>query len=420
MATITRRLLFRFYPTKKQGHRMDAQRYLHHRLYNAALEHRCRNYDLIGKSISFSAQCLALTQLRARRPEYNALNAQSSQVTLKRVDLAFQHFFRHVRKGIRPAGFPRFKSLDRYKGWGYKTHGDGWALMTNQDMHHGKIRLSGIGDVKIRGGARIPGIPKTLDVMKKGERWYASVVIECVPQRNHGTKAAGFDWGTETFLTIAEQDGTVNTIENPRLTRHAAKEIKRAQKDLSRKQKGSRNRRKARQHLAKLHHRMANKRKEFLHQTTNELMNTYGLLATESLNIKHLTAKGGSRKRALNREILSTAPGTFLNILACKAEEAGSWYQIFSSRKIKASQTCHGCGRQEKKLLSQRWHSCPCGVSCGRDVNAAKVCLHWALFGKAPGSERTRCAERSAGLPQSRKAKLCSKKQESPTTTVSV
>jgi putative transposase len=232
--------------------------------------------------------------------------------------------------------------------------------------------------------------------------------------RRCGTKAAGLDWGTETFLTIAEADGTTKQLANPRFGRRMAQRLNAAQRALSRKTRGSKNRQKAKRHLGRLYRQLAQQRRNFLHQTTNELVRTYGLLATEALTVAGMTSAAGRRKRGLNREILNTAPGAFLEMLACKAEEAGSWYVTFSPRKYKPSQTCYACGRQEQKVLAVREHVCPCGARCSRDENAARVLVHWALIGNAPGSERARCGESSAGLDRTIETKLGSKKQESP------
>src|SRR5258708_23069781 len=95
-------------------------------------------------------------------------------------------------------------------------------------------------------------------------------------------------------------------------------------------------------------------------------------------------------------------------MLKYKAEEAGiEWIEI-PTREVKPTQTCHGCGRQEKKTLFMRHHICECGVSCGRDANAAKVILNWALFGNASGQELSSCGE---------EAKASSLKQETPSIT---
>src|SRR5580704_9920307 len=81
----------------------------------------------------------------------------------------------------------------------------------------------------------------------------------------------------------------------------------------------------------------------------------------------------------------SAALGMFHRMLNYKAEEASiEWIEI-APREAKPSQTCHGCGRQEKKNLSDRVHACGCGVRCTRNENAARLILYWALFGNATG-----------------------------------
>jgi putative transposase len=96
------------------------------------------------------------------------LNAQSAQVTLKRVDLALNAFFRRVREGETP-GFPRFKLYDRFPGFGYKHHGDGFRFTPGKGWKHGKLRLSGVGTMQARGEARTPGKIVRADIMRKAE-----------------------------------------------------------------------------------------------------------------------------------------------------------------------------------------------------------------------------------------------------------
>lgn len=379
MNPVNRKVTYRMYPTPTQAKALEETLGLHQRLYNAALEQRKTAYRRQRVSVGYGEQCRELTALRAEDPEYAALNAQSAQVTLKRVDLAFQAFFRRAQARHGKAGYPRFKALRRFSGWGYKTHGDGWRLLPGERKRHGRLRLSGIGAVKIRGKARTIGEPKTCEIQHKDGRWYASITIECCPQRTGGMLAAGMDWGVETFATLALSDGTMEHIDNPRHTRRGLEQLRAAQRALAKKRRGSKNREKARARVARLHQKTANQRRDFLHQTSARLIALLAVLATEALGIKAMTANGGTRKRGLNREILSTAPGLFLQMLRYKAEEAGSWYLEAPTRRLKPSQTCHRCGRQRKKTLAERWHTCPCGVVCPRDDNSALVLLHDAL-----------------------------------------
>jgi putative transposase len=391
MEKVKRKIIYRLYPTNKQLLAMSHALLLHQKLYNAALEQRISAYKKQKKSLSYVDQARELTLLRAEMEEYKALNAQSCQVTLTRLDLAFQNFFRRVKAQDKKVGFPRFKSLDRYTGWGYKTHGDGWRLTMGEEGKNGSLRLSGIGQVKIRGKARNIGIPKTCEIQHKQGKWYASITVDCDPKRKGGTKAIGIDWGLSTFATIAKSDGTTEQIANPRFLRKRLKELKSKQRDLSRKKLGSNNRKKAKLLVTKLHAKVSNTRKEFLHFITSYIILMSGLISVEKLNIKSMSTSGGEYKKGLNREILSAAPGTFHQMLKYKAEEAGvEWIEV-PTREVKPTQTCHKCGKQEKKALFMRVHGCDCGASCSRDENAAKVILHWALYGNATGQELSSC-----------------------------
>lgn len=383
-----RKITYRMYPSANQIEKLGVLLGLHQRVYNTALEERIRVYGESSKSLGFAAQCKELTAWRKQCEALAAVNAQSLQVTLKRLDLAYAAFFRRVKAG-ETAGFPRFKAVQRFGGWGYKTHGDGWRLHAGDKMQHGHVRLSGVGMVKLRGQARTPGEVKTAEVQRKDGRWYLSVTVGCEPQRTGGTAAMGMDWGLETFATVCSGDNDTLSVANPRfINKPQRQKIKILKQAVSRKtNKRSNNRRKAVALLSAESRRVANRRKDFLHKTSASLVKQYGLIATEQLNVKNMTASGGTYKKGLNRSILDTAPSTFLNLLKTKAEEAGSLWVEVPTRQVKPSQTCHRCGIQRKKLLSEREHRCDCGASCSRDENAARVMLHWALFGNVTGQE---------------------------------
>lgn len=398
-----RKVTYRLYPNAAQHERLLEMLGLHQRMYNTALAERIRAYQTSGKSLSFSAQCKTLTQWRARVPALAGLNAQSGQVTLKRLALAFEAFFRRVKQGDTP-GFPRFKPLSRFPGWGYKTHGDGWKLQTGVAGQHGQMYLQSVGDMPMRGKPRQAGVPKTCEIQYKAGRWYASVTLDIETiQRDCGTEIGAFDWGLTDFLTIATPQGLAPPVKNPRHLRRQLTEIKRLGQDVSRKvlaaqrvsgkQRGflvSKNLRKAIDHLSRLHAKIARSRKDFLHQTSAGLVKRFAAIATEALAVKNMVKRGGARKQGLNREIHAAAPAAFLQMTRTKAAEAGAWYEEAPTRQIKPTQRCHACWQlpPEKKTLSARQHHCPhCGVTCGRDENAAMVLLRWLevrLSGREP------------------------------------
>lgn len=167
------------------------------------------------------------------------------------------------------------------------------------------------------------------------------------------------------------------------------------------------------------HTKIAQQRKDFLHKTSAALVQQAHILIGEQLNIQRMTrrplprrdesgryiANSAQAKAGLNREILSTAPGMFFDILRTKAAEATAVYIEVPTKQVKPSQTCHQCGRQDKKSLSQRQHRCLCGATCSRDANAALVALQWGIqhflviffawMGLIPSrvGNRTRCGE---------------------------
>ncbi|GGR40107.1 hypothetical protein GCM10008957_55840 [Deinococcus ruber] len=193
---------------------------------------------------------------------------------------------------------------------------------------------------------------------------------------------AGIDLGTEHVLSLS--DGTQEV--NPRFLKSAAKRIATLNRELARRKRFGENWKRTKIRLAKKYAKVANQRADFQHKLTANLVATYGILATEELSIKNMTAHGGAYKNGLNRSILDVGMATILQKLRYKAEETGTGRLWFvPTRTVKPSQTCPLCGHQEKKLLSQRVHHCKnCGYTENRDVAAAQVMLGWAIehYGK--------------------------------------
>jgi putative transposase len=407
MNPVIRKVVYRMYPSQSQEAALLDMLGMHQRLYNAALEQRITAWRIARKTVGYAMQCRDLTELRAENEMYGALPCQSSQVTLKRLDLAYQAFFRRVKSGQTP-GFPRFRSFDRFSGWGYNTHGNGFRFTHGDGVGHSTLRLSGIGEVKLRGRARTIGEVKTCEIQRKAGRWYASFSIACEPKRKGGTSAIGHDWGVETFATIAYEDGSFSVVSNPRLFSKHEASVTRAQrhldsvtvKDSIGKPRNTKDPKRiaARVAIGRAKGRETSARKDFLHQTSAKLVNQSAVFATEKLTVSNMTrsAKGTvdkpgknvAQKAGLNREILATAPATFLSMMRYKAEEAGSLFIETPTKTLKPSQRCSDCGLlpKVKKTLSQRQHVCECGCVLTRDQNGARNNLVWALnhLGREP------------------------------------
>ena len=376
--------------------------------YNALLEEHKRRFDAKESAFGFSAMCQALTQWRGLTDALQGLNAPPLQVTAKRVSLAVDAFLRRVKSG-ETAGYPRFKPLQRFAGWGYKTHGDGWTLIQPEGPH-GKRRLSGVGEIRIRGKGRFAGPPKTGEVIHKSGTWDLSVTYDVAPEdlaRPQGTEAAAFDWGMSTLVARAKADGRRAEIDPPRGLKTKLAAIKALRRTISLEEieakailglaadqpipKGTRRpvsaklkRRYAQ--VRAIHGKISRQRKDYYHHLTAEWVSRFAFLGTEELAVATLSKapkakpdpdhpggflpNGAAAKAGLNRGILDAAPSMLLGMLVTKAVEAGSRFALANTRKVKPAQRCHGCGALVKKELSQRTPRCACGCLCGRDENA--------------------------------------------------
>lgn len=422
MEFVQRKVTYRLYPNAEQTLLMHDWRLLHCRVYNTMLQERRLAYENDKRSVSFSECCRWLTHWRSYAPALEALNAQSLQVTAKRLNLAFQSFFRRAAAGEAP-GYPRFKSTSRFSGWGYKTYGDGWKVLAQRTglkkrLSHGTLRLSGIGAMPMRGASRFIGTPKTAEIICRSGKWYASITYDVridAIARPAGAGAAAFDWGLETLLTLAKADGTAQTIDNPRWLKSCLAQIKGIQRNASREEQRIRQARglssdaalppslrskrlkRLYAEMAKLHGKASRQRHDFYHKLTAMLVSQFAFLGTEQLAVKNMVKapkakpdpdqpgqflpNGKAQKAGLNRSIHDAAPSMLLNMLRTKAVEAASELKEAPTRTLKPTQRCHQCGAVAKKALNERSHACACGAHCGRDENAAKTMLRWMFEG---------------------------------------
>lgn len=378
---LTRRTTFRLYPTPAQERQLFEWRRLHAYLYNAALADRRDMYQRWGINVDYFAQQNCLPQFKNDWPEYKALGSHALQATLKRVDLAFQGFF----KGLR--GYPRFKAIRHYSGWTYPCK-QSWKAMT--DGKHGRLKLANLGSIKMRGQARCWGEPSTCTIVYRHGQWYASITVKCTPVREAGSGAVGLDLGCKDALTFS----TGEKISKPNFIAEGDVAVKLASKALRRKRgpnrKGgiapSKRWVNAQRLKSRLQRKVTRQRQNWLHQITSDIVRSNSLIAGEQLNVKGMTrkAKKGKRKRqkaGLNRSILSVGFATIGNLLSYKATEAGGFYLESPTRTLKPTQRCAKCWELTPKSLSDRVHICSnskCQHTQDRDVNAAQVNLKWA------------------------------------------
>jgi putative transposase len=343
-------------------------------LYNAALQERREAYRLQGKTLTFAHQSAELPLVKAARPEYRSVFSQTLQDVLHRLDRAYQAFFRRVAAGAKP-GFPRFAGQGHYDSFTYPQYGNG-ATLEHDGGKWGTLTLAKLGTLKVRMHRPVAGIIKTVTIRRNGDQWFVcfSCLVDVAPLPQTDT-VTGVDLGLLHFATLA--DGS--TVESPRLLRHALKKLKRAQQQLSRCKRGSHRRARAKQAVAQLHRKVRNQRGDFCHKAARQLVNTYGTIVFEDLQVRNMV-----QNHHLALSISDAGWGQFIQCCVVKAASAGR--QVLFVDPAYTSQNCSGCGRPQKLTLAERWYSCPvCGLELDRDHNAARNIL------------RAGCAQRAYG-----------------------
>lgn len=358
----------RLYPNETQVSHLV--RYLNSARYvfNCCLAIRRDSWKQKETRVTQYEQNALLTKWRAEDELLRSAPSQISRDAIRRVDLAFDGFFRRLKEGKGKAGYPRFKSANRYNSFAISSPG--------KVVYDGKIRVSRIGDIRCRNLRPIEGIIKVLRVVRRAGKWFAQLTIDDgkqTPEKRPVENAIGLDVGLNTFAVGS--DGS--SIGNPRFYRSLECKLRRVGRNVSRKKKGSKNRRKAVLKLQRVHERIRSCRSNFTHQISRRIIDQYDLIAVEKLNIKGMT------QGRLAKSILDAAWGQLIYRLRYKAEKAGS--QLVEVDPRGTTQECSQCGETVKKELSERIHNCPnCGLILCRDENAAINILNRATGGR-PG-----------------------------------
>ena len=334
-------------------------------LYNAALQQRREAWQRQHVTLTLYDQQKELTQLRADDEEYRKLPAQMTRATaLHRLDQAFRGFFRRCKCGEKP-GFPRFKSRDRFDTLVFPA--TGWRL-------DGKRLIVNAGSdpiiLQMRNAIHRDGEVRELHLVRRSDRWWAHFLVDVgpAPAVKESRNGVGIDVGLRTFATLS--DGV--QIAHPHFLAKSMAQVQAASRVVSRKRKGSNNRAKAKLTLARVHERIANRRRDFIHQTVAVLVKDYDGFAIEKLDVQQLAStarKDGTR--SLRRGIMDSGWTLFGMHLASKAEEAAMPLVRVNPRGT--SQRCSGCGSLVRKTLGDRMHVCPvCGLILDRDENAGR------------------------------------------------
>lgn len=288
--------------------------------------------------------------------EVDSLALANAQMNLQ---TAYNNFFRSSK-----VGFPKFKSKKSNRR-SYTTN----CVNSNIAIENGYIKLPKVGLVKLKQHRLIPSDYKLKSVtisQTPSGKYYASVLFEYENQVQEQDmhNFLGLDFSMHELY----KDSNGNEPAYPRYYRRAEKKLKREQRKLSLMQKGSKNRDKQRIKVAKLHEKVANQRKDFLHKQSRQITNAYDCVCIENLDMNVM-----SQTLNFGKSVSDNGWGMFVTFLQNKLEELGKRL-VKVDKFFASSQTCNVCGYKNTatKNLSIRAWDCPeCGTHHDRDINAA-------------------------------------------------
>ncbi len=301
------------------------------------------------------------------------------QEALRDLDKAYQHFFRRVKQGEKP-GFPKFKSRKRGLG-SFRLTG---AIHVT-DTH---IRLPRLGWLKLKEHGYIPteGVRiLSATVLEAAGHWFVSAqCTEEIAETAAIGEPLGVDLGIKTLAVVS--DG--REFANPKALRKAQKQLARRQRELARRQPGGRNREKTREKIARLHYRIANIRRDALHQATAAITarNKPESQRPCTIALEDLNVNGMVKNHRLAQAIADVGMGEFRRQVEYKARWLGERV-IIADRFFPSSRRCSVCGAINAELtLAERVWTCDCGVVHDRDLNAARNLAQLATTVSSTGS----------------------------------
>jgi len=352
---------YRLYPNKEQAEKIDKNIGCSRWIYNYALAKKKKTWQEEKKNLSRYDIQKDLSELkRQEKTEWlKEADAKALIFSLLNLDNAYQKFFREHR------GYPNFKSK-KNKKQSYTTYQN-----IKIDWDNQKLNIAKNKDIKIKLHRKFENEVKQITISKTPVgKYFSSILVDTKDKEKEKCKinektAIGIDLGIKTFIAISDS----RKIENPKILYKHEKKLAREQRRLSRKKKGSNNKNRQRIKVARIHEKVTEIRKDFLHKLSTKLTHEKQV---KSIVLENLNVNGMLKNRHLSKAIANVSWGKFVELLAYKCD----WYGVNLlkiGRFEPSSKLCSKCGMINNDLtLSDREWVCPnCGSKLDRDINAA-------------------------------------------------
>jgi putative transposase len=336
-------------------------------VFNKALALQKERHEQGEKKLGYAALCKRLTEWKAQpeTPWLSDTPSQALQQALKNLERAYKNFF------AKRADFPRFKKKGQSDSFRYPQ---GFRL----DQPNNRIFLPKLGWIGYRNSRGVPGVVKNVTVSQSGGKWFVSVqterqVEQSIPQGS----AVGIDMGVARFATLS--DGSYFAPLNSFRRQETA--LRKAQQAMSRKQRFSNNWRRAKARIQRIHSRIGNTRRDYLHKATTTISQNHAMVCIEDLQVRNMsrsaagtTGNPGKNVRAksgLNKAILDQGWFEFRRQLDYKLAWNGGYLVAVPPQNT--SRTCPCCGHvsADNRQTQARFACVECGLTENADVVGA-------------------------------------------------
>src|SRR5213592_739570 len=364
---------YRFYPSDEQkrllAHTFGCCRYV----YNWALRERTDAYYKRGERLSYedTAQRLVLLKKREETSWLDEVSSVPLQQALRNLDRAFRHFFEGR------AHYPTFKKKRHQQSATYASNAFSWDGQGCKALTLAKMDapLPIVWHRPLPDGCKPSSVTITKD---EAERYFVSILVEeDIKPLEVTPKTVGLDLGLKSMVITSGG----HTHGNPKFFARDEKKLAKAQRRHAKKKKGSKNRNKARLKVARVHKKIADRRRDYQHQLSTRIIRENQVVCVESLQVKHMV-----KNHSLAKAISDVGWSELVRQLEYKA----AWYGrtvVKIDKWYPSSKRCFDCGHMLDSLpLDVRSWVCPaCGVVHDRDSNAAKNILAAGLAVAAYG-----------------------------------